>query len=225
VSLFIDFKKAFDTVDPKLLHPKLFLYGFDNCALNLIANYFEGHQQSTTNQNQSEIVEYACIETWRTTRFDSRSNILSNHRRGVMYCYRGCDNFDDVSKRIQQASSVLQQWIDHNRLYMNYAKTKIMFMSPQSKLQVDIKHVQVGAESIEVGIVSDFKLLGVHLDQALSFGKMTSEFKRIVNYRLYSINHSYSIPIRTKCQFFKSFVLLHFLHSFSGTDYSINNII
>jgi hypothetical protein len=45
VSLFIDFKKAFDTVDPKLLHRKLFHYGFDNCALNLIANYFEGRQQ------------------------------------------------------------------------------------------------------------------------------------------------------------------------------------
>ncbi len=31
VSLFIDFKKAFDTVDPKQLHRKLFHYGFDNC--------------------------------------------------------------------------------------------------------------------------------------------------------------------------------------------------
>jgi hypothetical protein len=45
VSLFIDFKKAFDTVDPKLLHRKLLHYGFDNFALNLIANYFEGRQQ------------------------------------------------------------------------------------------------------------------------------------------------------------------------------------
>ena len=40
ILLFIDFRKAFDLVDSKLLLLKLFHYGFDNSALNLIANYF-----------------------------------------------------------------------------------------------------------------------------------------------------------------------------------------
>ena len=38
--LFIDFRKAFDLVDSRKLLRKLFHYGFDNSALNLIANYF-----------------------------------------------------------------------------------------------------------------------------------------------------------------------------------------
>jgi len=43
--LFIDFRKAFDTVDSKLLINKLFHYGFDNLSLKLICNYFNGRSQ------------------------------------------------------------------------------------------------------------------------------------------------------------------------------------
>ncbi len=45
--LFIDFKKAFDTVDSYLLLAKLFHYGFDTPSLLLIADYFKNRQQKT----------------------------------------------------------------------------------------------------------------------------------------------------------------------------------
>ena len=45
--LFIDFKKAFDTVDSKLLLSKLFDYGFDTGSLLLIADYFTNRSQKT----------------------------------------------------------------------------------------------------------------------------------------------------------------------------------
>ena len=41
LSLFIDFKKAFDLIDPELLFIKLFHYGFDNISLSLIRDYFK----------------------------------------------------------------------------------------------------------------------------------------------------------------------------------------
>jgi hypothetical protein len=44
--LFIDFRKAFDLVDSKKLLRKLFHYGFDNSALDVIANYFNDRHQS-----------------------------------------------------------------------------------------------------------------------------------------------------------------------------------
>ena len=43
--LFIDFRKAFDLVDSNLLIKKLFHYGFDNNALQLIKNYFSDRKQ------------------------------------------------------------------------------------------------------------------------------------------------------------------------------------
>ena len=43
--LFIDFRKAFDTVDAKLLLNKLFHYGFDNLAIKLLSDYFSNRDQ------------------------------------------------------------------------------------------------------------------------------------------------------------------------------------
>ena len=43
---FNDFRKAFDLVDSRKLLRKLFHYGFDNSALNLISNYFTNRLQS-----------------------------------------------------------------------------------------------------------------------------------------------------------------------------------
>lgn len=43
--LFVDFKKAFDTVDSNLLLFKLKLYGFDEKSINLISDYFSDRKQ------------------------------------------------------------------------------------------------------------------------------------------------------------------------------------
>ena len=47
LSLYIDFKKAFDLINPNILFLKLFHYGFDNCSLNLFKNYFTDRSQAT----------------------------------------------------------------------------------------------------------------------------------------------------------------------------------
>ncbi|CAF1069906.1 unnamed protein product, partial [Brachionus calyciflorus] len=43
--LFVDFRKAFDLVDPKLLIFKLYCYGFNESSLDLIKNYFTNRKQ------------------------------------------------------------------------------------------------------------------------------------------------------------------------------------
>ena len=45
LAIFIDFKKAFDLVQPKLLFTKLFHYGFGNNSLMLMNNYFTDRYQ------------------------------------------------------------------------------------------------------------------------------------------------------------------------------------
>ena len=47
LSLFIDFKKAFDLINQNLLFIKLFHYGFQNESLNLLKNYFSDRSQQT----------------------------------------------------------------------------------------------------------------------------------------------------------------------------------
>ena len=47
MALLIDFKKAFDLINPRLLFRKLFHYGFSNSALNFFVDYFSNRQQFT----------------------------------------------------------------------------------------------------------------------------------------------------------------------------------
>ena len=46
-SLFIDFRKAFDLINPKLLFRKLFHYGFSNKAIKFFTDYFTNRKQIT----------------------------------------------------------------------------------------------------------------------------------------------------------------------------------
>ena len=47
LALFIDFKKAFDLINPLLLFLKLFHYGFYNNSLALLTDYFKDRKQIT----------------------------------------------------------------------------------------------------------------------------------------------------------------------------------
>ena len=70
--LFIDFKKAFDTVDTDLLILKSFHYGFSNSALDLVKNYFNDRYQITKIGNtfsdklSIDLGVSLCINSWST---------------------------------------------------------------------------------------------------------------------------------------------------------------
>ena len=49
--LFIDFRKAFDLVDPLILLNKLKWYGFDVSSVNLVQNYFTNRSQQVKFNN------------------------------------------------------------------------------------------------------------------------------------------------------------------------------
>lgn len=53
LKLFIDFEKAFDTVDSKLFLTKLFNYSFDTASMLLVADYFNNRHQKTKIDNIS----------------------------------------------------------------------------------------------------------------------------------------------------------------------------
>ena len=56
--IFVDLKKAFDTVCHKTLLSKLFSYGIRGVALDLLTSYLNSRQQFVSlNQNQSDMIE------------------------------------------------------------------------------------------------------------------------------------------------------------------------
>ena len=60
LSLFIDFQKAFDTLDRKILMTKLYRLGIRGVALNLIQSYFENRHHFTA---VNDVTSMNCLST------------------------------------------------------------------------------------------------------------------------------------------------------------------
>ena len=60
---------------------------------------------------------------------------------------------------------------------------------------------------VNIEVVSKFKLLGVTLDNKLIFSSYVSSICGRINGVLYSIKRLFYLPLSTKIQFFKTFIL------------------
>ena len=71
--------------------------------------------------------------------------------------------------------------------------------------------------NIQATVAKEFKLLGVTIDNKLTFSKHVSNVLLLINKKLYSINRLY-LSTSVKIQFFKTFILPYF-------DYCLSLII
>ena len=77
----------------------------------------------------------------------------------------------------------------------------------------------------QVKVVSDFKLLGIIIDNKLSFAKNTCKVRKSINIRLYAIQKLFQLPMCVKIQFIKTLILPYFDYcSTLFIYYSINII-
>jgi len=193
--LFIDYRKAFDSVDSNLLLLKLFLYDFTNSALALVGDYFKGRSQCT--KVQGKVSEPADILLGVTQGsvlgplfFLLFINDLAYLLQGLSSklfaddttIYSSGPDLDSVVKDFQARIKPLSTWCSLNRLDINWSKTFVMFVT---KERVSLPS-SVDLNGVSVSVVTEFKLLGVTLDNKLNFDKHISIVCRQINSKLFS---------------------------------------
>ena len=176
--MFVDFKKAFDLIDPKLLFFKLFHYGFDNSALSLARSYFDGRRQAT---KVSEI----------------------------------CSEPLDLLIGLPQGS-VLGPIV-----FLIFINDLPFMLSLATTLFADDTTIYTSIDSVNIEVVSSFKLLGVMIDRKLDFHNHVDVLKTLVNRKLFSYKKLFFLSFATKVQFFKTFILPHFDYCFPEKHYII----
>jgi len=226
--LFIDYRKAFDTVDSNLLLLKLFHYGFTNSALALVADCFKGRSQCT--KVQGKVSEPADIllgvpqgSVLGPLFFLLFINDLAYLLQGLpsklfaddTTIYSSGPDLDSVVKDFQASIKPLSTWCSLNRLDINWSKTFVMFVTNK---RVSLPSY-VDLNGVSVSVVSEFKLLGVTLDNKLNFDKHISIVCGQINSKLFSIKRLFYLNTSVKLQFFKhlSFLILTFVCAFLYT--------
>ena len=222
--MFIDFCKAFDLVDHKLLLEKLKLYKFSQSALHWFTCYLTERQQcvkvnsilSEKLQCKSGVPQGSVLgpilfliyindlpfhpSLERTSLFaDDATNTASAKSLNI------------VKTKLQSNADNLLNWCKNNRMVLNVDKTKVMVISPNLRRNIDETNIEINLSDRTICQVAEEKLLGVQIDHALSWNSQVQKQKKTIIFKLFLLKRIRKfLPLETRKLFYNYYVKPHF---------------
>ena len=215
VSIFLDFSKAFDTIDHSILLAKLNHLGIRGDTLHWLESYLRDRDFSVSvgSALSSGIVSNMgvpqgsvlgpilfilyindmqnCSDVLRMINFADDTTVFSADK-----------NINSLFFSINQQMSNLDRWIISNKLSLNFSKTKYIIFSHNAVPQ----NLDIFIRNEKLSRVSNTNFLGIHIDEKLTF-------KHHVNFLSNKISRSIGILYRIK-SFIPSSVLISLYYAF-----------
>ena len=180
IGVFIDLKKAFDTIDHKLLLTKLEHYGIRGVAYDWIKSYLcERKQYVSVNSCNSEDMNVVCGVPQGSILGPKLFILYVNDIANVSSLLRFVLFADDTNiilsgddaKEISNTLSIeldkLNSWFAVNKLSLNVSKTNYMIFG-NKKIDKDM-NIRVGINGISIDRVYNTHFLGVTIDDKLNW--------------------------------------------------------
>ena len=223
IGIFLDFSKAFDTVNHRILLDKLFHYGIRGNALDWFESYLSNRRQYVTyNDVKSSIKDVSCgvpqgsilgpllfliyINDLYTVCCKSSPILFADDTN---LFYRGKD-VNVMAQEINIELSQISLWLKTNKLSLNIKKTHFMLFH-RKKIDAVIK-IQIDNE--EIDRVYKTKFLGVIIDHKITWkehvtyvsGKMSRSIGILIKARsclnkhaMMTLYYSFIYPYMTYC--------------------------
>ena len=197
-SIFIDFSKAFDTIDHFILLKKLERYFIDTPAINLIQNYLKNRKQCVAvNDRVSKLKNLSYGVPQGSVLGPLLFLIYINDMSLIfpeakIYQYAddtvisvSADTQLEAKDQMDHDLKNLEIWCNMNKLTINTKKTKIMYFCTTNKtkqLTPDNNNYLYGNVLQKV---DSYKYLGVILDTNLNFKLHVETLLKTLRYKLY----------------------------------------
>ena len=226
--IFIDLKKAFDTVDHEILLKKLTKYGIIGLENTWFASYLSNRMQfCKVNGVSSKLDDINCgvpqgsclgpllfLIYINDLPFSLQNSQVTMYADDTTISYSS-KNIDDLNENMNRDLNCLKQWLQGNKLSLNVMKTQAMVVGSRPNLK-KISDKKIESPSFAIGdsqveIVEKTKYLGVQLDQHLVWDEHTTFLRAKVSRALGFLKYAKKLlPQETLSQIYRGIVEPHF---------------
>ena len=217
-ALLMDLSKAFDCMPHKLLIAKMKAYGMTNQASSLLESYLSDREQrmkigQTTSswQNiqkgvpQGSILGPILFNVFINDIFYFiKIGMLTNYAddNTISVCFR---SLEQGISTLTDETTVAISWFDNNLMQANPSKFQAIFLGCKEE------QISLTVEGKQIAAVDSVKLLGVNLDNKLTF---TSHIQELCQKAARQVNVirrlSKFLDTKSKLAIFRCFILSHF---------------
>ena len=196
---YIDFQKAFDSVNHAKLIKKLKRFNLDSKLMDWIVNYFSNRAQKTIANNctskvmtitqgvpQGSILGPLFYILYANDLVDFLTNTCSTYYADDTVLYTKEKNFCKASRLLQRDLKNLERWCKLNDIFVNIKKTKYMIFGSKQALQ-NINEPCLKINGTPLSRTKTYNYLGINLDEQLNYETHLSGVIRKVSHKVYQL--------------------------------------
>ena len=172
--VFIDLKKAFDTIDHGILLQKLECYGVDTAGIRWFESCLFGRaQKCAVNGKLSNSVPVTCGVPQGSSLGPLLFLIYINDLPRMFSDDTSISYSSDSTEQLQNVMNSelknLKDWLITNKLSLNITKTEFMIIGSRQRVNASQDNIDIRIDDREVKRIHSTKSLGLHIDSHLTW--------------------------------------------------------